>query len=75
MTRKTLPDPNYEIAENAEKGYEGALEAPRRRLPRWQAAHQQAQVVVTGVHEHAFKDVGVTAQVDAAHGASDHTDA
>ena len=62
---QTLAEPAQEVDQGTQKG-RAALEAPRRTDAR-QLPHEQPEVEATDVHEQAFEDIGMAAQMHPAH--------
>ena len=63
---QTLAEPAQEVDQGTKKGRRAALEAPRRTDAR-QLPHEQPEVEATDVHEQAFEDIGMAAQMHPAH--------
>ena len=63
---QTLAEPAQEVDQGTKKGRRAALEAPRRTDAR-QLPHEQPEVGATDVHEQAFEDIGMAAQMHPAH--------
>ena len=60
------PAPAQETDQRAEDSRRTALQAPRRANAR-QLPHEQPEVEATDVHEQAFEDIGMAAQMHPAH--------
>ena len=64
----TPPTSAQEADQRVQKGGRAALEAPRRTDAR-QLPHEQPQIEAADVYEQPFQDVGMPAQMHAAHAA------
>ena len=63
---QTLAEPAQEVDQGTKKGRRAALEAPRRTNAR-QLPHEHPEVEATDVHEQAFEDIVMAAQMYPAH--------